>query len=108
MKTVENDVAPEKAKEVSFKKAYGDLKKTKEEVDQIVTWMGDRFYWADVLSELRRVLIRVEQTTQEQTADGCGRVDRAVDHRRPQDRRRRHPGRRPVAAAGASRHGGHG
>ena len=70
LETVKKDVEPEKAKEVQFKKAYGDLKKTKEEVDQVVTWMGDRFYWADVLSELRRLLIRVEQTTK----SNCGRM----------------------------------
>jgi type IV pilus assembly protein PilM len=72
LKTVENDVAPEKKKEVDFKKAYGDLKKTKDEVDQIVTWMGDRFYWADVLTELRRVLIRVEQTTKSKLRTDAG------------------------------------
>ena len=63
LEAVKKDVEPEKAKEVQFKTAYNNLKKTKDEVDQVVTWMGDRFYWADVLSELRRVLIRVEQTT---------------------------------------------
>jgi hypothetical protein len=26
-------------------------------------WMGDRFYWADVFSELRRILMTVEQNT---------------------------------------------
>ncbi len=72
LKTVENDVAPEKAKEVAFKKAYGDLNKTKEEMGQIVTWMGDRFYWADVLSELRGVLIRVEQTTKSKLRTDAG------------------------------------
>jgi type IV pilus assembly protein PilM len=69
---VKENVEPEKAKEVSFKKAYGDLKKTKEEVDQIVGWMGDRFYWADVLSELRRVLIRVEQTSKSKLRTDAG------------------------------------
>jgi hypothetical protein len=69
---VKEHVEPEKAKEVSFKKAYGDLKKTKEEVDQIVGWMGDRFYWTDVLSELRRVLMRVEQTTKSKLRTDAG------------------------------------
>jgi type IV pilus assembly protein PilM len=63
LETVKKDVEPEKAKEVQFKTAYGNLKKTKDEVAQVVTWMGDRFYWADVLTELRRLLTRVEQTT---------------------------------------------
>jgi len=69
---VKAHVEPEKAKEVSFKKAYSDLKKTKDEVDQVVSWMGDRFYWADVLSELRRVLIRVEQTSKSKLRTDAG------------------------------------
>ena len=63
LKTVENDVGPEQRKEVQFKKAYGDLKKTKADVEQVVGWMHNRYYWAEVLGELRQVLIRVEQTT---------------------------------------------
>jgi type IV pilus assembly protein PilM len=63
LNAVKNDVEPEKIKEVNFKKAYGNLQKTRQEVDQVVGWMDDRFYWVDVLSELRRVLIRVEQAT---------------------------------------------
>jgi len=61
--TVIKDVEPEKAKEAQFKTAHSSLKKTKDEVAQVVTWMGDRFYWVDVLGELRRLLIQVEQTT---------------------------------------------
>ena len=72
LEKVKKDVEPEQQKEVQFKKAYGDLKKTQEEVDQIVTWMGDRYYWADVLSELRRLLIRVEQTTKKQLRTDAG------------------------------------
>ncbi len=59
------------------------MKKTQEEVDQVVGWMGDRYYWADVLSDLRQVLIRVGTSHQEQAADGCGRLDRAVGDGRP-------------------------
>jgi hypothetical protein len=76
---VKGDVGPEEAKEVKFKKAFGDLKKTQDEVGQIVTWMRDRYYWADVLSELRRVLIRVEQTTKSRLRTDAGVwVDRLV------------------------------
>src|SRR5437763_638241 len=56
-------VEPEERKEAQFKKAYGDLNKTRQEVEQVVSWMNDRYYWADVLSELRQVLIRVEAVT---------------------------------------------
>lgn len=47
-----------------FTKAYHtDLKKAKQDTDQLVTLMEDRFYWADVLSELRNILIRAEEKT---------------------------------------------
>ena len=72
LNTVKDDVGPEESKEVKFKKSYGDLKKTQEEVNQVVGWMGDRYYWADVLSELRQVLIRVEQTTKNKLRTDAG------------------------------------
>ena len=51
------------SKSSQFDKAKGDLKKTSQDLEQITTWMNDRYYWADVLTELRRVLIRVEEAT---------------------------------------------
>jgi type IV pilus assembly protein PilM len=72
LEAVKKDVKPEQIKEVSFKKAYTDMKKTRAEADQMVGWMGDRYYWADVLTELRRVLIGVEQTTKEKLHTDAG------------------------------------
>jgi len=54
-------VAPEEVKEVQFKKVYHtELKKVQQDVNQIETWMKDRYYWADVLTQVRQSLIRVE------------------------------------------------
>ena len=47
-------------KKQAFDKAYGDLKRVQKDVDQVVAWMNDRYYWADVLQEMRQALIRVE------------------------------------------------
>jgi len=53
-----------KRKDQEFTRAYHtDLKKSKQDADQVVGWMQDRFYWADVLTELRNVLIRAEEKT---------------------------------------------
>jgi type IV pilus assembly protein PilM len=58
------EVVPEEEKEVKFKKVYHtELKKIQQDADQIVAWMDDRYYWADVLSEVRLALIRAQQTT---------------------------------------------
>ena len=57
------DIKPEKDKAEQFKKVYNELKKTQKDSTQIVDWMANRYYWADVLSELRLALIRVETST---------------------------------------------
>src|SRR6266436_4117196 len=55
------DVKPQQERSEKFKTVYNGLKKTQKEVDQMVGWMDDRYYWPDVLAEIRRVLMRVEE-----------------------------------------------
>ncbi len=43
-----------------FTSAYNKLKSANSEAAQITTWMEDRFYWADILGQLRAALIRSE------------------------------------------------
>jgi type IV pilus assembly protein PilM len=58
------DLKPEvdkiRAKQDQFDRAYKRLGATKKEADQIAAWMEARYYWGDVLAELRRALIRSE------------------------------------------------
>src|SRR6266568_4496002 len=61
LKKVEPQVAEQQHKSDQFKTAFNNLKKTQQDVDQVVEWINDRYYWADVLGELRRVLIRAEE-----------------------------------------------
>ncbi|MEK7706512.1 MAG: type IV pilus assembly protein PilM [Verrucomicrobiota bacterium] len=50
------------AKERQFKKAYReDWKNATNDLARVTAWMENRYYWADVLKELRRVLIQVEE-----------------------------------------------
>ena len=87
LEKVKAEVLPEQQKEVQFKKVYHtELKKIQQDVNQIVGYTEDRYYWADVLSEVRQALIRVEQGHQSQAADGCGRLDGADGQRRTQGR----------------------
>jgi type IV pilus assembly protein PilM len=53
-------VEPRQQRKNAFDKAYGDFQKTRKEMAQTVTWLDDRFYWADALAEFRQVLMRVE------------------------------------------------
>lgn len=54
------EVEPKQRKSEKFKREYNALKSTKAEAEQLSTWLEDRYYWSDVLSELRQVLLRVE------------------------------------------------
>ena len=60
IKDLEPKVAQIQAKYDSFKKVYSRLQATQKEADQITTWMQQRYYWGDVLTQLRGVLIRSE------------------------------------------------
>jgi type IV pilus assembly protein PilM len=60
-------VAPElqkaQTKSEQFKAAFNNLKKSQQDVNQMVGWIDDRYYWGDALAELRSILIRVEDVT---------------------------------------------
>src|SRR3984957_202071 len=47
-------------KEQQFKKAMADKTKSQQEAEQFAEWIGDRYYWAGVLTELHGILIQVE------------------------------------------------
>jgi type IV pilus assembly protein PilM len=63
LKEIQAQVEPAEHKSQQFHTAYAALQKTTNEVGQIVGWMNNRYYWADVMQELRQVLIRVEAGT---------------------------------------------
>jgi type IV pilus assembly protein PilM len=44
----------------SLETELGKLRKTSNDVNQVMAWLEDRYYWADVLGEIRQVLVRVE------------------------------------------------
>ncbi len=58
------DLQPEveqiQAKFESFNRVYSKLQVTQAEAGQITAWMEDRYYWGDVLAQLRGALIRSE------------------------------------------------
>lgn len=59
---LDKEILPRQAKERQFKNAYReDWKSATNDLARVTAWMENRYYWADVLKELRRVLIRVEE-----------------------------------------------
>lgn len=59
--TLHANVMPLERREAQFKQAYQrNLKDATNNLEQLTEWIDDRYYWADVCAELRRVLARVE------------------------------------------------
>jgi hypothetical protein len=65
-KTIMPQLRPLQIRQAEFDKAYKALQASTNELSQLSTWIDARYYWADVLSELRRVLIRTEQRSQKE------------------------------------------
>ncbi len=61
-----------KAKEDSFAKVNGELKRTKEKLEQESLWLEERFFWADILRELRGALIQAEDMTRRKFGHDTG------------------------------------
>jgi len=55
-------VEPLRQKQTELQGESDKLTKLKQESSQLTEWMEQRFYWADVLSELRRTLMQAEAT----------------------------------------------
>jgi len=49
-----------KVKSEKFRNAYTKQQAAQKQAGQIKSWMEERYYWGDVLAELRRALIRAE------------------------------------------------
>jgi len=53
-------LTPLQKKADDLAKEQTQVKNTKEEIDQFTMWIRDRFFWADALVEMRRLLMRSE------------------------------------------------
>ena len=58
--TVQQQLAPLKAAQSSLQRVMTDLTTSSNESAEIVGWMEDRFFWANLLTELRSALMTVE------------------------------------------------
>lgn len=63
---------PMRMKEVQFKRAYGDLQSATNELGQLAGWMNGRYYWGDLVTELRRILIKSETLSQQKLRADTG------------------------------------
>jgi hypothetical protein len=65
-------LVPAAQREGNFNKAYGELTAATNELNQVTTWLGYRYFWTDLLSEFRRVLIHTEQVSQQKLKTDVG------------------------------------
>lgn len=65
---LEPKVAVTQSKSEKFKAAMGRLQDAQKQATQISTWLSARYYWIDVSSELRRILINSEYESQKKLA----------------------------------------
>jgi len=56
-------IQPLQQRSEKMKRAGAETKKSQQEAEQLANWMQDRYYWADVLTELHRVMILAETGT---------------------------------------------
>jgi type IV pilus assembly protein PilM len=71
-KNVKPKLQPAQDRANKFKQAYGNLQTATNQLAVLSTWLADRYYWSDVLSELRRILIRTEDVTQQKLKTDAG------------------------------------
>ena len=69
---VQPRLAPLQQRATEFRQAFDELQGTQQELNQLTAWMEGRYYWSEVLVELRRVLIRTEQVTQQKLRTETG------------------------------------
>jgi type IV pilus assembly protein PilM len=72
LEQVEGSLKPLQEQEQKFKQVQEQRKAVSAEAGQMVAWMEDRFYWANVLVELRRVLAVTEATAKGRLGSDVG------------------------------------
>jgi type IV pilus assembly protein PilM len=63
LEDIKKAVTPAATRSSAFKNTMKQLDATKKQVDLTVSLMNNRYYWVDVMTELRQILIRVEAAT---------------------------------------------
>jgi hypothetical protein len=64
LQKLQPEVQRQQAKADEFNQIYQQVGTAEKEADQIATWMDDRYYWGNVLAELRQVLVYAESDVQ--------------------------------------------
>jgi len=66
VKNLEPQVQEKNRQAGKFDQAYGKLQITQKDAAQVAAWIQQRYYWADFLAEMRRALLRSEESVKTQ------------------------------------------
>ncbi|MBI2946337.1 MAG: type IV pilus assembly protein PilM [Verrucomicrobia bacterium] len=58
---IQQELLPLKQKETELLAQEGAIKRTKDEIEAFTGWLRQRFYWPELLTEMRSILIAVEK-----------------------------------------------
>jgi len=72
LQKVHTEIAPQEAKKTRFDQDLRDLKKTQADAEKVIGWMDNRYYWPQVLSELRTVLTKVQDSMKHEMGADTG------------------------------------
>lgn len=71
--TLHQRLIPLETKAETFKRVYNrELTTATNQLGQVTEWMQDRYYWAEVCAELRRVLMRAEEGSRQKLGADTG------------------------------------
>ena len=66
VKNLEPQVQEKNRQSGKFDQAYAKLQQSQKDAAQIAAWIQQRYYWADFLAEMRRALVRSEESVKVQ------------------------------------------
>ena len=66
LKSLQGRLQPLQGHQAKLDRAMGELRNAESEAEQYMTWMEERFYWAGMLTQLREMLISVENKKEEE------------------------------------------
>ena len=72
IKQVEDRLTPLKTEDEKLQKELSARNKIKDELDQLTTWSQERFFWADMLKDLRTSLMETERRLQSDIREPVG------------------------------------
>lgn len=78
VRNLEPKVSELTAKSNRFNDAYKKLKTAKGEADQMTTWLNQRYYWADFITEMKSALLRSESAVKKKWAVQKSGVDTGI------------------------------